>query len=270
MTGQISAFVISYNRADILRATLTAARFADELIVVDKSSTDGSRGVATGIADRVVCLPWSPTVEGTRAEAESFCSHEWIVCLDDDEILSPACAGAFRQFINAGLGDVLRIPIKHHILGRHDDRAHYAGQYLLVLHRRGALTYTSTVHQGVYASGRQLALPDGADAFVTHLSHPDIASFIEKTNRYTAQFDRAGLRAPDAGIGEWAKGILSRRLERVPATPYLETVSVLKAVYDIIDGLKRWEETQPDGHQAFAGICAAVIEGAEKFTTPPD
>ena len=42
MREKLSAFVISYNRADLLDACLRAASFADELIVVDKSSGDDS------------------------------------------------------------------------------------------------------------------------------------------------------------------------------------------------------------------------------------
>jgi len=37
---KISAFVICYNRADTIGTCLRALRFADELIVVDKSSYD--------------------------------------------------------------------------------------------------------------------------------------------------------------------------------------------------------------------------------------
>src|ERR1700677_3077727 len=39
---KVSAFVISYNRAAIIGTCLRALRFADEVIVVDKSSTDRS------------------------------------------------------------------------------------------------------------------------------------------------------------------------------------------------------------------------------------
>jgi len=52
MSGaKISAFVICYNRAAILGTCLRALSFADEIIVVDKSSTDGSRAIAAAHAD---------------------------------------------------------------------------------------------------------------------------------------------------------------------------------------------------------------------------
>jgi len=72
----ISGFVISYNRADLLATCLRSLRFADELIVIDKSSADHSRRIARRYADRVIKVPWSPTVEGTRAFALAQCRHD--------------------------------------------------------------------------------------------------------------------------------------------------------------------------------------------------
>src|ERR1700692_2043657 len=85
---QISAVVISYNRVDLIGTCLRALSFADEVLVVDKSSTDGKAEVAASLADRRISVPWSPVVEDTRAFAVDECKYDWILCLDDDECLS--------------------------------------------------------------------------------------------------------------------------------------------------------------------------------------
>src|SRR4029077_2972625 len=59
MRQKLSAFVITYNRAALLEACLRAVSFVDELIVVDKSSTDETGSVAARYTDRVVVVPWS-------------------------------------------------------------------------------------------------------------------------------------------------------------------------------------------------------------------
>ena len=38
---KLSAFVVAYNRQDIIGTALKALGFVDELILIDKSSTDG-------------------------------------------------------------------------------------------------------------------------------------------------------------------------------------------------------------------------------------
>jgi hypothetical protein len=74
VTGKLSAVVISYSRAAILGTGLRALGFADEVIVVDKSSTDATRELAARQSDRVVTVPWTLTVEDTRAFAVAQCS----------------------------------------------------------------------------------------------------------------------------------------------------------------------------------------------------
>src|ERR1700730_7427090 len=125
MREKLSAFVVTYNRASLLETCLRAVSFADELIVIDKSSTDNSAAVAARYADRVERVPWSPTVEETRAFAASLCRHEWILCLDDDEILSAETGPWLRRNLADWNADVLAIPLRHYILGVHDERAYY-------------------------------------------------------------------------------------------------------------------------------------------------
>src|SRR5580698_9355953 len=117
MREKLSAFVITHNRASLLETCLRAASFADELIVVDKSSTDGSASVAARHADRVEVVPWSPTVEETRGFALSLCSHERILFLDDDEILSPETGPWLRRHVAGMDADIHAIPLRHYILG---------------------------------------------------------------------------------------------------------------------------------------------------------
>ena len=50
----LSGVVISYNRRDVIETCLNAARICEELIVVDKSSNDGTAEIARRIADKVV------------------------------------------------------------------------------------------------------------------------------------------------------------------------------------------------------------------------
>jgi len=65
--AKLSVFVISFNRKALISGCLAPLSFADELIVIDKSSTDGTAEIATRYAHRVITVPWSPTVEDTRA-----------------------------------------------------------------------------------------------------------------------------------------------------------------------------------------------------------
>jgi glycosyltransferase involved in cell wall biosynthesis len=264
----LSAFVVTYNRPHILEACLKAARFVDELIVVDKAdSLENFAAAHAGLADRITVALWSPTVEQTRDYALSLCTGDWILSLDDDEILSPACGEAFRAAIAGDQADVWTVPMRHYVLGRHDERAAYWPEFRPCLFRRGSVTFRPTVHRGVDVApdARQKCFKPGGPVYIDHLSHESVSVWIEKTNRYTDQKDRVGTH-PSGSLIDWAINAMVVRCARARAFgrdangDYLEAVAVLKGIYDIVDGLKRWEAaTQPDGDEAFREVCAEVM-----------
>jgi glycosyltransferase involved in cell wall biosynthesis len=263
VSGRLSAVVVSYNRAALIGTCLRGLGFADEVIVIDKSSTDGTAQIAARHADRVITVPWSPTVEETRAFAVAQCAYEWIICLDDDECLSPEAIRFIQAELRAPRAEAYALPLRHYILGTHDEAAYYWPEDHFRLFRRGALTFGSTVHGGteVHSDSVLHVNPDTGVA-IHHLSHQDVAQWIEKTNRYTSRLDRE--RAPDDGrslvrfahqrIDHWA----SRTRDASPGG-YPEAVSVLRATYDLIDRLKTWEEERGvDGAAEFERIRASL------------
>jgi hypothetical protein len=238
----ISAFVVTYNRAAILGTCLRALRFVDEVIVVDKSSTDDTRIVAEQYATRVVTVAWSPTVEETREFALSLCAHDWILFLDDDECLSPETGPFIRAELTRDSADVFEFPLRHYILGVHDEAAYYWPEHHIRLFRRGTVSFGSTVHGGVHVhSERRMRIPAETGVCIHHMSHPDVSSWIERTNRYTSRYDRA--RVADEGLDLAA--FAYARLEHWLAGSrdgYPAAVALLRATYDIVDRLKTWEE----------------------------
>lgn len=144
----LSAFVISYNRAETIGTCLRALAFADEIIVVDKSSTDGTLDIAKPLADRVIRVPWSPTVEETRGFAAAQCTHDWILFLDDDECLSFEAGEFITKEMIDPRADIYALPQRHYILGEHNEEAWYWPEHQIRFFRRGSIKFTNTVHDG--------------------------------------------------------------------------------------------------------------------------
>jgi len=256
---KISACVVAYNRAAILKSCLHSLQFADDLVVVDKSSTDETPEIGRRLADTYLRVPWSPTVEETREVALEQCKHDLIVYLDDDECLSAEAALFVRAEAANPRAEAYAIPFRHYVLGRHDERAYYWPQYRHAFFKRGAVRFSSTVHGGVHVETKSCyEIDSNSPICIHHLSCEDVATWLEKTNRYTSQPNRRSSFASEGirSIAEFAQQRLAHWLQRVEQPdPYLETVSVLRGLYDIVDGLKHWESTRPPGREAFADLC---------------
>jgi glycosyltransferase involved in cell wall biosynthesis len=266
----ISGFVVAYNRAALLGTCLRSLRFVDQLVVIDKSSTDATPRVARRYADRVIKAPWSPTVEETRSLALDHCRHEWIAFLDDDEMLSPAAIEFLRAERTAASPDIVALPLRHHILGRFDARAYYWPEHHIRFFRRGTVEFGPTVHGGITPLSERIERIDAdSPIYIDHLSHPDTAQWIERTNRYTSRSDRARIAAEGTALGEFAHRRIDHWLAQSrdsDGKDYQAAVALLRAIYDMVDRLKAWEAEQgTDGAALFDARCAALNQAYDEL-----
>lgn len=213
-------------------------------------------------------MPWTPTVEETRTLALSLCRFEWILFMDDDECLSPAAGRIIRAEFLQPRAEIYSFPLRHYILGTHDERAYYWPEHHVRLFRRGAVTFSRTVHAGIVRHSDSVFQFNPDDGIcIHHLSHPDVAGWIEKTNRYTSRDDRIGMSAGAEGLAAFAHQRIDHWMARTRddgPDGYPTAVAVLRAVYDIVDAVKSWEQARElDGATLFRQACAAFDLASE-------
>ncbi|MBV8059947.1 MAG: glycosyltransferase [Alphaproteobacteria bacterium] len=245
----ISAVVISYNRDKLIAAVLQAVQFCDEIILVDKSSTDATRDNAAGLYDRLVQVPWTPTADDTRSRAIQFATHDWVIMLDDDEILNPEAVAWIKEEMKAPRANVYGLPLKHYIAGIFDPNAYYWPERHTRFFRKGEVSFAGVIHGGFSTNMDKVFWIDTETGVaMEHLSHPSVGTWIEKTNRYTSCKDRNHPDVADPHAQDlvaFAKERLDFWVKRshvqVPGD-YPQLAAVLRGLYDIIDRLKVWEE----------------------------
>ena len=264
MREKLSAVVVAYNRAPLIGTCLRALGFADEVIVVDKSSTDDTPTIAARYADRVITVPWSPTVEETRAFAVAQCAHDWIICLDDDECLSVEAIRFIQAELTAPRADVYGLLQRHYILGTHDEAAYYWPEHQIRLFRRGAVTFSATVHGGIEVHSDQRAARGSGHQERRSTTSP-IRTWRSGSRRPIATrraLDRERVTDDGQSLARFAHDRIDHWLSRtrdVSPGGYPEAVAVLRATYDLVDRLKVWEEERGlDGAAEFQRICAAL------------
>ncbi len=89
----LSVVIIARDEADRIGDAIRSAAFADEVVVLDSGSTDGTPDVVRALGARVVATGWPGHVaQKNRALAEAAC--DWVLALDADERVTPALATA--------------------------------------------------------------------------------------------------------------------------------------------------------------------------------
>lgn len=183
----ISVFIIARDEADrIGRAIDSVARFADEVIVIDSGSSDGTHAVAEAHGARVLVNAW-PGYGAQKRFGEDACANDWIFNLDADEAATPELASeivALRDGDGLAAADFWRVRIKD-VFAYEDGPAPWAYGYnqIRLYDRSKGRFSASPVHDTVRP-------PDGArmgqlKAAMAHRSIRSIAFHVEKMNRYS-------------------------------------------------------------------------------------
>ena len=92
---QLSACIITRNEADRIVACLQSIAFCDDIIVVDSASTDATREIAQAHGARVLVRAF----DGYRTQkdfAVRNARHDWVLCLDADERVTPRLRAAIE------------------------------------------------------------------------------------------------------------------------------------------------------------------------------
>jgi glycosyltransferase involved in cell wall biosynthesis len=100
----LSACIIAMDEADRIGDCLDSLAFCDEIVVVDSHSTDRTRETAVEHGARVIERDWPGHVaqkEFTIREA----THDWVLCVDADERISPELRDEIVALRNAGFPD---------------------------------------------------------------------------------------------------------------------------------------------------------------------
>ena len=93
---KITATIITLNEELNIQKACESVSWADEIVVVDSSSTDSTREIATGAGARVIVNEW-PGFADQKQFAVEQAKHDWIFSLDADERVSDELRGSIER-----------------------------------------------------------------------------------------------------------------------------------------------------------------------------
>ena len=177
----LSVAIITLNAASQLEACLQSARFADEIVVVDSGSTDGTQALAERHGARVIQQDWLGFGPQKQFAVEAA-SHDWVLCLDADERVSPELRASLENTLKAPCTAAFRFARCNRFLGRYLKHGEgYPDWSLRLFDRRQARWSDDAVHEKVVSNG-----PIGTlQGDLLHDSAETLAAYLTKQNRYT-------------------------------------------------------------------------------------
>lgn len=206
----LSVVLITRNAAAQLADCLASVAFADEVVVVDSGSSDGTAELAERYGARVVAKEWLGFGRQKQFAVEQA-SHDWVLCLDADERVSPELAASLVRALAEPAAPVYRMARRNRFLGRwlrHGEG--YPDWSLRLFDRRQARWSDDAVHEKVLHA----ASPGTLSGDLLHESAEDLGRYLEKQNRYsTLAAEELHRRGRRAGFAELTLSPLLRFLK---------------------------------------------------------
>jgi glycosyltransferase involved in cell wall biosynthesis len=178
----LSVALIARNAAAQLGHCLASVAFADEIIVVDSGSTDGTVELAARHGARVIQREW-PGFGAQKQFAVEAARHDWVLCVDADERVSLELRERIIAELKAPRGFVYAMPRRNRFLGRwlrHGEG--YPDWSVRLFHRAHAHWGSETVHEKVISRSPVLKLYGD----LLHDSAETLEKYLDKQNRYTS------------------------------------------------------------------------------------
>jgi glycosyltransferase involved in cell wall biosynthesis len=193
---RVTVTIITLDEAAHIADAIDSAAWADEILVVDSGSVDGTLAIARAKGARTETRAWTGYVD-QKNFAASLASHDWILSLDADERITPALASEIRALLSTDPPrGGYRVPRVTFHLGRWVRTTDFYPDYQTRLYdRRQGRWRGRYVHESVTVDGETGQLTNE----LQHYSYRDLSDHLDRINAYTTlaarQMHESGRRA---------------------------------------------------------------------------
>ena len=180
---KITITLITLNSEKTLKTVLEAVSWADEIVLVDSGSTDGTLEIARQFKAKIIYRVFDG-YGSQKNFATDQASNDWILSLDDDEILTPELQQEIQNLdLSATDYHGYKIPRSLIFLGK---LLRFSGEYkrltLRLFNRKYGNWNAEYVHESVEVNGKTATLKHQ----ILHDSYRDLTDYFNKFNKYTS------------------------------------------------------------------------------------
>jgi glycosyltransferase involved in cell wall biosynthesis len=251
----ISVLIPVRNEAANLAACLASVAWCNDIVVVDSGSTDGTQDLARAAGARVVDFQWNGTFPKKKnwALEQVAWKNDWVFIIDADERATPELETAMRAALGQDKFAGYYVNRRFWFLDGWLNHCGYYPSWNLRFFRHALGRYERPAGADATGSGdnevhEHVELPGAAGYLAGEMEHyafPDIATWIEKHNRYSnweAKLQIQGAAEDAVGLdpGLARKRRLRRLAWRMPFRP------TLRFLYHYV-----WRAGFLDGYRGF-------------------
>jgi len=185
--NSLSVVMIAKNEAGLLSECLQSVAWADEIIVLDSGSTDGSVALAESLGAKVFTHTDWQGFGKQRQKAQSYATQDYVLMIDADERITPELRHSIEQVLaNADDNVVYSLGRRNLFLGRFMRHSGWYPDRVNRLYANQRYRYNDDlVHESLNTGGAKVVPLQGD---LLHLTCRDFFAFQRKQLHYAEQW----------------------------------------------------------------------------------
>jgi hypothetical protein len=212
ISTKISLVILVYNEEIRIPYILdNAVQWADEIVVINKSSTDNTKIICESYKGniKIIDIPYSRAGEEDTIKICSYPSNPWIFFLTSSEIPTRKLIQQINEVINDNPElDLLYIPRKMYSLGIHSKHSPWYISYYPFCFNRNNIVISNHIHNNFapknYANTLKIKFED--DCCVLHMTHSSALAYMNRMTEYFIS-EANQCKNPDKKISECFQNI---------------------------------------------------------------
>lgn len=191
MKNNIAVLLQVYNEESRIRSCLNSFHWADELLLIDKSSTDKTVEIAKEFTNNIAIVPFSEGSTGSKNNIDRFnIKSEWVFIITASSLIHPDIVDEITKLTTNGdfEYDVVGVPYAIYSFGVRSKRSPWTDERKFSLFRRSKLIVSDRLHyEKQSASNRRypMKIIDN-DRVLYHCTNDNANNYFKRQMMYTA------------------------------------------------------------------------------------
>jgi glycosyltransferase involved in cell wall biosynthesis len=186
MSNLLSVVIITKNEEKFIGDAINSAKFADEILLLDSGSNDGTCEIAKKLGARVESQVWSG-FGPQKNSAVKLAINDWVFVLDADERIPPKLRTEILSVLKDPFYEGYFVGRLNNFFGKDIKTCGLFPDYSVRLFNRKSGKFNDAlIHERVEVDGKVAKLKN----HMIHLAYSNVEEFIEKQRYYSELSDK--------------------------------------------------------------------------------
>ena len=183
----VSIYLTIRNEAHRIKNCLSSFLWADEILVFDKNSDDGTQEIVKSMGIEIIPIP-NNNEKNVAKNVSNYGTKKWLFFITASDIIHPDLACKIIQLTqNSSFNhDAIALPYKHYNFGVYMKSNPWDKNYKLSLINRDSFLGSDIIHREVVFNDKNIfkIKPSNDTTFLYHFTNPTSIDYLEKIVRY--------------------------------------------------------------------------------------